>query len=69
MSLTDRFQPPATKVCTSCKADKPIKEFCRTTKSPDGYNWSCRACKKEREEEKKSQRKKYSKTFFDEREF
>jgi hypothetical protein len=41
----------------------------KAAKSADGFDWSCRACKKEREEEEKADRKKYSKTFFDEKEF
>lgn len=63
--LTDKFRTPATKVCNTCKGEKPIKEFSRTTKSPDRFNWSCRACKKAYDDNKKEQGKERAKTFFD----
>jgi hypothetical protein len=68
-SLTDRFHPPKTKICTACKIEKPIKDFSRVARSADGFDWACRACKKEHEDARKQKRKEYSKTFFDEKEF
>tara|TARA_R110000868_G_scaffold95713_7_gene263090 strand:+ start:86 stop:655 length:570 start_codon:yes stop_codon:yes gene_type:complete len=34
------------KVCTGCKADKPLSEFSRQAKSPDGHRTKCKACTK-----------------------
>lgn len=35
-----------TKVCGSCGKEKPLVEFCRDRTSLDGYNWSCRSCRR-----------------------
>ena len=34
------------KVCTGCKTDKPLSEFSRQAKSPDGHRTKCKACTK-----------------------
>jgi len=32
------------KTCTKCDVDKPLDEFGRDKKSPDGRAWRCKAC-------------------------
>jgi hypothetical protein len=32
------------KTCSTCREHKPLDEFNRLTKSPDGRQWNCRAC-------------------------
>lgn len=32
------------KVCTGCDIDKPLSEFSRQAKSPDGHRTKCKAC-------------------------
>lgn len=34
----------AVKVCTRCKAEKPVSEFHRRAKSPDGHVSQCKEC-------------------------
>lgn len=63
--LTDKFRPPATKVCRLCKTEKPIKEFVLQMKNRDGRSHECRACKKGNEDRKELKRKEQAKTFFD----
>lgn len=35
-----------TKVCNVCKREKPLSEFHRLTSSPDGHQYTCKACMK-----------------------
>ncbi|HEX6427987.1 MAG TPA: hypothetical protein VF008_09895 [Niastella sp.] len=65
VGLTDKFRPPATKVCRLCEKEKPIKEFSLNIKGRNGYSNECRGCKKEHEDQKQLQRKERAKTFFD----
>jgi hypothetical protein len=34
------------KVCTKCNTEKPVAEFCRYSKAPDGYRACCKECMK-----------------------
>lgn len=67
--LTDQFRPPATKVCTGCKKDKPLKDFYLNGESRDGRHSKCGDCLRAIEQQKKTQRKEKAKTFFDARFF
>jgi hypothetical protein len=41
----DRLFPlPAEKRCSTCRELKPLSEFNRYRKAPDGHQWSCREC-------------------------
>ena len=40
-----------TKVCTSCKTEKPLSEFPKRSKSKDGYYSWCKECSKARNKE------------------
>lgn len=35
------------KICTKCKQEKPIVEFCKNKRQKDGYDYRCKACRKE----------------------
>lgn len=37
-----------TKLCPTCKQEKPVSEFASHKKASDGLNWQCRDCHKER---------------------
>lgn len=63
--LTDKFRPPATKVCRLCKKELPIKNFSVSFKGRHGYANECRSCKKEHEDQRAEERKERAKTFFD----
>lgn len=63
--LTDKFRPPATKVCRLCKEDKPTKDFARNFRGRSGYANECRVCKNDHENRKKEEQKEQAKTFFD----
>lgn len=63
--LTDKFRPPATKVCRLCKEDKPTKDFARNFRGRSGYANECRTCKNDCENRKKKEQKEHAKTFFD----
>jgi hypothetical protein len=65
--LTDKFKPPATKVCRLCKQELPIKKFSVSFKGRHGYANECRGCKKAHEDHKTEQRREKAKTFFDAR--
>lgn len=67
--LTDKFKPPATKVCRLCKQELPIKNFSVSFKGRHGYANECRGCKKAHEDHKTEQRREKAKTFFDARFF
>lgn len=67
--LTDKFRPPATKVCRLCKKELPIKNFSVSFKGRHGYANECRGCKKAHEDHKTEQRREKAKTFFDARFF
>lgn len=47
---------PESKVCTKCKADKPIKNFHKDSRTKIGYAYWCKACKLERDLPKRSER-------------
>lgn len=34
----------ATKTCTKCGETKPLTEFHRNRKAPDGLSWNCKEC-------------------------
>lgn len=34
----------ASKVCTTCKAEKPLADFSKTSRSSDGLQYSCKPC-------------------------
>lgn len=34
------------KTCTTCKAEKPLAEFRKDKTKPDGYQYSCKVCKR-----------------------
>lgn len=36
-----------TKVCSKCGEEKPISEFGKRNKSPDGLQYQCKECRKE----------------------
>lgn len=64
MNPISSFRPPATKVCNTCKKEKPIKEFNRNNDSPDGRLNKCRGCLKEIEDRKKAKHAEYAKKYF-----
>lgn len=64
MSLTDKFRPPKTKACNTCKNEKPLKDFPQQTESKDGRHNKCRVCLKEAEEQKKASQAEYAKQYF-----
>lgn len=64
MSLTDKFRPPKTKACKTCKIEKPLNNFPIQTESKDGRHNKCRECLKEVEKQKKASLAKYAKQYF-----
>lgn len=32
------------KVCTKCKVERPLSQYNKYARSPDGYAWHCRLC-------------------------
>lgn len=64
MNLTDKFRPPKTKVCNSCKKDRPLKDFTIQTDNKDGRGNKCRQCLKDIEEQKKAENAEYAKNYF-----
>lgn len=56
-----------TKLCSKCKEVKPITEFWKRKKSPDGLNYQCKICVKEAvkafEEKHPNRRKRYEKKY------
>lgn len=34
----------STKICTKCKLDKPLSDFYKLTRAPDGHQYHCKAC-------------------------
>lgn len=63
--LTDKFRPPATKVCRLCNQELPIKDFARNVRGRSGYANECRACNWKHEHQKIEEQKEKAKTFFD----
>ena len=39
-----KANPDGTKRCSKCGETKPVSEFSRHRKAPDGLNWLCREC-------------------------
>lgn len=39
------------KICSKCKEQKPLDDFHKQRKSPDGHAWYCKACKCEQAKE------------------
>ena len=36
-----------TKICSKCKIEKPIFEFCKNSRNKDGFAYCCKACEKQ----------------------
>lgn len=64
MSTLDSFRPPKTKVCRSCKIEKPMSEFYLNAETKDGRTYKCAACLVEADRKKKAEKKEYGKKFF-----
>lgn len=64
MNLTDKFRPPKTKICNTCKIEKPLKAYPQQTESKDGRHNKCRDCLKAVEKQKKAELAEYAKNFF-----
>lgn len=64
MSLTDKFRPPKSKACNSCKIEKPLNNFPIQTENKDGRHNKCRDCLKEVEAQKKANLAEYAKNYF-----
>lgn len=32
------------KTCSACRESRPLSDFCRATRSPDGHQYECRPC-------------------------
>lgn len=45
------------KTCTSCKAPKPLSEFNKQARSPDGFNTQCKKCISDYRKDKYNERK------------
>ena len=41
-----------TKICCSCKKEKPIEEFVKDNRKKDGYSTLCKECKRKRDNER-----------------
>lgn len=64
MGYTDKFRPPKTKVCITCKKDLPLKDYPTQTDNKDNRGSKCRQCLKEVEERKKAGQAEYAKNYF-----
>jgi hypothetical protein len=64
MKPTDAFRLPKTRVCSTCKKEKPLSEYRRSSEAPDRRQSKCKACEKQKEETKKEEQKEYSKKYF-----
>lgn len=45
------------KTCRTCNKIKPISEFCKETKQPDGYNNQCKVCYREWQKNNRDKKK------------
>lgn len=50
------MQPQSTKMCTACQQEKPLDDFPRNAKRPDGRYSMCKACKNQRGRERHASR-------------
>jgi hypothetical protein len=57
MKPTDAFRLPKTRVCSTCKKEKPLSEYRRSSEAPDRRQSKCKACEKQKEETKKEEQK------------
>lgn len=49
-----------TKLCSSCMTEKPVSEFHRHSRSPDGLNYKCKTCRSEEHQRKRGIPRVYS---------
>ena len=64
MGYTDQFRPPKTKVCNTCKIEKPLKDFYLCSENNDGRTNKCSDCLKKVDKEKKIVKAEYAKNYF-----
>lgn len=50
-------QTTATKICSCCKKEKPLTEFCKDKRSSDGLNRLCRKCANEQVEASRARKR------------
>lgn len=53
-----------TKVCTRCKTEQPIDNFCKDKKSKDGHFYYCKQCRREYHLSHQSERNEYARQFY-----
>lgn len=51
ISEFNKIKQPGTKRCSSCGEIKPIEEFVKDGRPPDGYDSRCKVCHRERKKE------------------
>jgi hypothetical protein len=51
------------KVCSKCKARKPISEFHKSSKNKDGYKYCCKVCRKEYQDRRKDEKAEYDRIY------
>jgi hypothetical protein len=64
MKPTDAFKLPKTRICSTCKSEKPLSEFRRSSEAPDRRQSKCKACEKQKEQAIKAEQIEYSKKYF-----
>ena len=64
MGLTNKFRPPKTKICNTCKIEKPLKDFYLCGENKDGRTNKCADCLKDVEKQKKIDKAEYAKKYF-----
>lgn len=45
--MTTPMSEARLKICTWCKLEKPLSEYSKKSKTPDGLRYNCKACDKE----------------------
>jgi hypothetical protein len=61
---TGQLEPPTTKVCRTCKIEKPITEFHLNAENKDGRTNDCGDCRNKAYRLKKEKQKSYGTQFF-----
>lgn len=41
-----------TKICCQCKIEKPLEDFVKDNRRPDGHSTLCKECKRKRDRER-----------------
>lgn len=61
----DPMNPPKTKRCATCKAEKDLKEFNKCRNNHDGKYSDCRECQNKKHNEAKAKKKVDKSKYFD----